>query len=56
MENEIDVELLREHEDGSATYIFHLSPEQTQLFLINGVRAALIAGIEEAKKWKPQDE
>ena len=53
----IDVQLIRENEDGSADFMFHLTGEYAAALLTYGIRCALIAGIEEGKKWMtPEDE
>ena len=41
---EIDVELIEEHEDGSATYRFHLTPEYADALLQNGIMWAIVSG------------
>ena len=53
----MDVQLLRENEDGSADFIFNMSGEYASALLTYGIRCALMAGIEEGKKWMtPEDE
>jgi len=47
----MDVKLVKEHEDGSATFTFNLTPIEAEMLLINGIRAALLAGIEQGKEW-----
>ena len=49
----INVELLRENEDGSAVYTFEFTPEQQQALLRLGIMTAIKMGIEEAKPFHP---
>jgi hypothetical protein len=46
----------KENEDGSATITFDLTDEEKELFLVNGIRAALLEGIKEATGWVPAPE
>lgn len=45
MRDGIDVRLIEEHEDGSATYEFDLSPEVAEALLRNGILWAIVSGI-----------
>jgi len=47
----MDVILAKENEDGSAVFTFDMSPEETRMMVLLGIKTALLAGIEEAKKW-----
>lgn len=49
----IDVQLVRENEDGSAVFTFEFTPEHKDALLRFGIIAAIKAGIEEAKKYHP---
>ena len=59
----IDVELLKENEDGSAVYSFNLSEDMKDAFVRFGIMQAIKAGIEAAKDlhpdfdndWTPED-
>jgi hypothetical protein len=52
----IDVTLIRENEDGSADFMFHLTDEYASALLTYGIKCAIEAGIEEGKKWMtPED-
>jgi hypothetical protein len=42
---EIDVELIEEHDDGSATYRFELSEEYAEVLLQNGILWAIVSGV-----------
>jgi hypothetical protein len=42
---EIDVELIEEHEDGSATYRYDLSEEYANALLKNGILWAIVSGV-----------
>lgn len=48
---QIDVQLLRENEDGSATYSFNLTPEMDRILLTYGIRCAIEAGLKAGKEW-----
>lgn len=52
----MEVQEVSEHEDGSATFTFILTKEEKELLLINGIRAAIIAGIEQGKEWNDDSE
>jgi len=41
----LDVTLLKEHEDGSATYQFDLTPEYADALLQNGIMWAIVSGV-----------
>jgi len=56
MEKKIEVSLIRENDDGSADYMFHLSPESVAAFARLGIMTALQAGVDEAKRYEPDDE
>jgi len=45
------VELLKEHEDGSATFMIDMSDEEKTTFLCLGMVTALEQGIKEAEKY-----
>jgi hypothetical protein len=47
----MDVILAKENEDGSAVFTFDMSPEETRMMVLLGIKTALLAGIEEAKLW-----
>jgi len=47
----MDVKLVKEHEDGSATYTFDMSDEERLALLHLGIITALERGIEEGKKY-----
>jgi len=49
----IDVELLKENEDGSAVYSFNLSDDSRDALLRFGIMQAIKAGIEAAKELAP---
>ena len=50
----IDVELLKENEDGSAVYSFNLSEDMKDAFVRFGIMQAIKAGIEAAKELHPE--
>jgi len=45
------VELIKEHEDGSASFMIDMSDEERAAFIRLGLIAALEQGIEDAKKY-----
>lgn len=45
------VELLKEHEDGSATFMMDMSDEEKTALLCLGIVAGLEKAIEDAKKY-----
>lgn len=50
----MDVILAKENEDGSAVFTFDMTPEETNMMVLLGIKTALLAGIEEAKLWDGQ--
>ena len=54
IKGECSVELLRENEDGSADYAFNFPPEAMQALTRLGILTAIKAGIDEAKRLKPE--
>lgn len=47
----MDLKLVKEHEDGSATYTFDMSDEERLALLHLGIITALKQGIEEGEKY-----
>jgi hypothetical protein len=47
----MEVVLVKEHEDGSATYKFDMNDEERNSLLTLGIITALKKGIEDAKKY-----
>jgi len=47
----MNVILLKEHEDGSATYTFDLTNEERDILLSLGIMTAIKNGIQEGKKY-----
>ena len=47
----MQVELAKENEDGSAVFTIDMTPEETRVFVLLGIKTALLAGIESAKDW-----
>jgi hypothetical protein len=48
---QMKIENFIENEDGSATITFDLTDEEKELFLINGIRAAILDGLKATKGW-----
>lgn len=55
IKGECSVELIRENEDGSVDYAFNFPPEALQAFARLGILTALKAGIEDAKRFNPEE-
>ncbi len=51
-----NVTLIRENEDGSADYAFNFPPEALEALTRLGILTAIQAGIEDAKRLKPEEE
>ncbi len=49
----MNVELIRQNADGSADYMFHLSPESVAAFARLGIMTALQAAVDGAKRYEP---
>lgn len=47
----MNVEMIQEHNDGSATFTFDLSEEERNILLNLGIITAIKMGIEEGKKY-----
>ena len=62
MSDTLNVTLLKEHEDGSATYQFDLTPEYADALLQNGIMWAIVSGVtgitidKVLEEYKEQDE
>lgn len=47
----MNVEMIKEHDDGSATFTFDLNEEERNILLNLGIITAIQMGIEEGKKY-----
>jgi hypothetical protein len=47
----MNVILAKENEDGSAVFTFDMTPEETRMMVLLGIKTAILAGIEDAKLW-----
>lgn len=47
----MDVQLAKENEDGSAVFTFDMTPEETRMMVLYGIKCALEAAIKDAKAW-----
>lgn len=47
----MNVVLAKENEDGSAVFTFDMTPEETRMMVLLGIKTAILAGIEDAKAW-----
>lgn len=52
----MEVNLLKEHEDGSASFRFDMTPEETTMFITFGIRRALEEAIKQGKEWHDNSE
>jgi hypothetical protein len=52
----VNVNLIKEHEDGSASYQFDLTSEESQALLTFGILEAIKAGIREGDRLTVDDE
>ena len=48
----MQVKLIKENPDGSAVFTFDMTPEETEMLLLNGIRCAIEAGIKSGTEWK----
>jgi hypothetical protein len=49
---QVQVKLIKENPDGSAVFTFDMTPEETEMLLLNGIRSAIVAGIARGNAWK----
>lgn len=47
----MNVILAKENADGSAVFTFNMTPEETRMMVLLGLKTAILAGIESAKDW-----
>jgi hypothetical protein len=47
----MDVILAKENADGSAVFTFDMTAEEIRMMVLLGLKTAILAGIEDAKKW-----
>lgn len=47
----MQVELAKENEDGSAVFTFDMTPEETRMMVLYGIKCALEAAVKDAKAW-----
>jgi hypothetical protein len=47
----MELVLAKENEDGSAVFTIDMTPEETRAFVLLGIKTAILAGIEDARKW-----
>lgn len=47
----MELVLAKENADGSAVFTIDMTPEETEVFVLLGIKTALLAGIESAKDW-----
>jgi hypothetical protein len=47
----MNVILAKENADGSSVFTFNMTPEETRMMVLLGLKTAILAGIEDAKSW-----
>jgi hypothetical protein len=47
----MQVEMVKENDDGSAIFTFEMTPEETKSFVLLGIKTAMLAGIKDAESW-----
>lgn len=47
----MQVELAKENEDGSAVFTFDMTPQETKMMVLYGIKCALEAALKDAKTW-----
>jgi hypothetical protein len=52
----MDVQLAKENADGSAVFTIDMTPEETRMMVLLGIKTAILAGIEDAKDWDGDDD
>ena len=52
----MQVELIKEHEDGSATFTFDMSPDETRWMVVFGIRRALEEAVARGEEWHEEIE
>lgn len=52
----MEVQLAKENEDGSAVFTFDMTPEETKMMVLYGIKCALEAAVKDAKTWDGSDD
>lgn len=47
----MQVELAKENEDGSAVFTFDMTPQETKMMVLYGIKCALEAALKDAEAW-----
>jgi hypothetical protein len=47
----MQVEMVKENDDGSAIFTFEMTPEETKSFVLLGIKTAMLAAIKDAESW-----
>ena len=47
----MEVKLIKEHEDGSASFVFDCTPEELTSLVLYGIRTAVMDGIKRGEEW-----
>lgn len=47
----MQVDLAKENEDGSAVFTFNMTPEETRMMVLYGIKCALEAASKDAEAW-----
>lgn len=51
----MEMQLVKEHEDGSATYTIDMTPEETKMMVLFGIRRALEEAVAKGKEWYDEE-
>jgi hypothetical protein len=47
---------MNEHEDGSATIVLDLTESEKEILILNGIKHAFLASLENLKEWIPEEQ
>jgi hypothetical protein len=47
---------MNEHEDGSATIVLDLTESEKEILILNGIKHAFLASLENLKTWIPEEQ
>lgn len=47
----MQVELAKENEDGSAVFTFDMTPQETKMMVLYGIKCAIEAALKDSEAW-----
>jgi hypothetical protein len=47
---------MKEHDDGSATIVLDLTESEKEILILNGIKHAFLASLENLKEWIPEEQ